>query len=67
MAKEFGCPFFESSAALRLNVDEMYSEVVRCIRRKELADHQQELRASGKKTTTPTSRGGGLLCCIKAS
>ena len=59
MAKEFNCPFFETSAALRQNVDEVFYEIVRCIRAKETADYYAK---EGK----PKSKGGsgGLLCCI---
>ena len=63
MAKEFGCPFFETSAALRHNVDETFEEIVRCIRQKENEDYV----ASGKgKRSDQKVRGGSskFLCCL---
>lgn len=42
LANQFGCPFFETSAALRLYIDEAFYALVREIRRKEkqkLTDH----------------------------
>lgn len=68
MAREFDCPFFETSAALRHNVDESYQEIVRCIRRKEEADYQAVSgKGKGKGEATASGSGGGLkslLCCL---
>lgn len=36
LAMQFGCPFYETSAALRCNVDEVFYALVREIRRKEM-------------------------------
>lgn len=36
LAAQLGCPFYETSAALRYNVDELFFSLVREIRRKEL-------------------------------
>ena len=36
LAMQFGCHFYETSAALRCNVDEVFYTLVREIRRKEL-------------------------------
>lgn len=62
MAKEFGCPFFETSAAFRHNVDETFEEIVRCIRRKE----NEDFGGSGKGVSSVGEEGrlGGLLCCF---
>lgn len=62
MAKEFNCPFFETSAALRHNVEDVFSDIVRCIRKKENEDYYR------KKGEVKGGRGGGgglshLLCC----
>ncbi|PIK60248.1 putative GTP-binding protein Rit1 [Apostichopus japonicus] len=46
LARQFGCPFFETSAALRHYVDDVFHTLVREIRRKERA----ELLASQKKS-----------------
>ena len=62
LAKEFGCVFFETSAALRYNVDEVYHEIVRCIRRKELADHGGNKKTSHKPSGQ--SRAPSVLCCL---
>ena len=62
MAKEFGCPFFESSAALRQNVDEVFYEIVRCIRRKENDDYYARLKAEG--VPKESKSGFSWLCCV---
>jgi GTPase SAR1 family protein len=36
LAAQFGCKFYETSAALRSNVDEVFFSLVREIRKKEL-------------------------------
>lgn len=62
MAREFGCPFFETSAALRQNVDEAFYEIVRCIRRKENADYYAGLKAEG--VSKGSKSGLSWLCCV---
>ncbi len=65
MSKEFGCPFFEASAALRYNVDEIYHEIVRCIRKKENEDYLAENPSSKRRTSSKSSSGrSSLLCCF---
>ena len=75
LAKEFNCPFFETSAALRLNVDEIFHEIVRCIQKKESADHMSKTQPShNKKVQSSKSTGGKStgskstegLCCVKS-
>lgn len=62
MAKSFDCPFFESSAALRHNVDETFIEIVRCIRRKENEDYFASAKGHGAQKG---ERGLlSLLCCV---
>ena len=63
LAKSFNCPFFESSAALRHNVDEMFTEIVRCIRKKENEDSGEKRKHEAKKGE---SSGGlsSLFCCL---
>lgn len=61
LAKEFGCAFFETSAALRHNVDQIYYEIVRCIRRKELEDH-----GGYDSNTTPSTKTPLLSCCLSS-
>ena len=66
MAREFNCPFFETSAALRHNVEEVFFEVVRRIRSKENDDYLAKKRAEGGEG----GRGRGLaslLCCSASS
>ncbi len=66
MAKEFDCPFFETSAALRHNVDETFEEIVRCIRRKERDDYFAS-SAGAKAQAGAKGPGGGtmkMLCCL---
>ena len=59
MAKEFDCPFFETSAALRHNVDETFEEIVRCIRRKENEDYLASTGGTKKGQATGGKAGGG--------
>ena len=64
MAKEFDCPFFETSAALRYNVDEVFEEIVRCIRKKENEDY---LASTGKTAKSDSKAGSSQmkwLCCL---
>ena len=69
LGKEFNCPFFETSAALRLNVDESFHEIVRCIQRQELRDYNEGQGGStsqvgdDKKSNGPSS--AGLACCLR--
>lgn len=66
MAKEFNCPFFETSAALRHNVEEVFCEIVRCIRSKENEDYLAKKRAERGER----GRGGGLaslFCCSSSA
>jgi GTPase KRas protein len=49
LAKSFGCPFFESSAKSRINVEESFYELVREIRRQTEGD---------TKKTTKKKKGG---------
>ena len=63
MALEFGCPFFESSAALRHNVDESFYEIVRCIRQKETSAFH-ELKKAGSRDRKASSSGRSLFCCL---
>lgn len=43
LAMQFGCPFYETSAAIRCNVDEVFYTLVREIRQKELQKVRQWL------------------------
>lgn len=43
LAMQFGCPFYETSAALRCNVDEVFYTLVREIRRKEAQKVKKDL------------------------
>jgi small GTP-binding protein len=62
MAKRFSCPFFETSAAHRLNVDESFHEIVRCIQRQEKADHNAAtIRGNGDRRTSKGSNSS--FCC----
>ena len=60
LAQDLSCPFFETSAAVRENVDEVFQEVVRVIRRKETEEYH---RMQG----TPVRKSKGGLCCFSSS
>ncbi len=67
LSKSFNCPFFETSAALRNNVDETFIEIVRCIRKKENDDFVAaggKSAGSAKKTESGSGFLGNLLCCL---
>lgn len=66
MAKEFGCPFFETSAALRHNVDETFEEIVRCIRRKENEDYLVSTGKEAQSASKTGTSGVKWLCCLGA-
>ncbi|XP_042295921.1 GTP-binding protein Rit1 [Sceloporus undulatus] len=51
LAQEFGCPFFETSAAFRYYIDDVFHTLVREIRRKE----KEAVIALGKKVKPQTS------------
>ena len=69
MAKEFNCPFFETSAAHRHNVEEVFFDIVRCIRSKENEDYvAQKKEEGGDAERGGVSRGlSSLLCCSATS
>ena len=60
LAQDLSCPFFGTSAAIRDNVDEVFQEVVRVIRRKETEMYHKMQGTSSK------SRKSGL-CCMSSS
>ena len=49
LAKSFGCPFFESSAKTRINVEESFYELVREIRKDLQGDTKKKVSKSGSK------------------
>lgn len=52
LARQFGCPFFETSAALRHYVDDVFHTLVREIRKKERAEKKSRKRDSSTKIHT---------------
>lgn len=62
LAEELGCPFFETSAALRENVDEVFHSVVRVIRTKEREAYHRE-----QGTSRSSRKGGGFCSCFSSS
>ncbi|XP_783565.2 GTP-binding protein Rit1 [Strongylocentrotus purpuratus] len=50
LAREFNCPFFETSAALRHFVDDVFHTLVREIRKKERAEIQAQEKRSKRKS-----------------
>lgn len=49
LAKSFGCPFFESSAKTRINVEESFYELVREIRKELQGESKDGKKKKGKK------------------
>ena len=49
LAKSFGCPFFESSAKTRINVEESFYELVREIRKDLQGDTKKKVSKSGSR------------------
>ena len=65
LANEFNCPFFETSAAVRHNVDEMFVEVIRCIRWKEKDDYLASTKGQGGGGKGQRERSVlDFLCCM---
>jgi len=50
LAEKFGCPFFETSAKTRVNVDEVFTELVRIVQKSKMQQHPQEEGPSAKKS-----------------
>ena len=59
LANKLECPFFETSAALGENVDEVFHSIVRVIRTKEREEYYRELCSSQK--------GRGFCSCFSSS
>jgi GTPase KRas protein len=55
LAKTFNCPFFETSARMRINIDEAFHELVRQIKK-----HQQDSGPGDKGD----SKGNSGSCCV---
>eukprot|EP00276_Gloeochaete_wittrockiana_P009169 CAMPEP_0184648828 /NCGR_PEP_ID=MMETSP0308-20130426/6074_1 /TAXON_ID=38269 /ORGANISM="Gloeochaete witrockiana, Strain SAG 46.84" /LENGTH=191 /DNA_ID=CAMNT_0027081057 /DNA_START=93 /DNA_END=668 /DNA_ORIENTATION=- len=57
LAKAFGCPFFETSAKARINVEESFYQLVREVRK----DNQRKNGGGGKPTKGGKKKGGCSL------
>jgi len=57
LAKSFGCPFFESSAKLRINVEETFYQLVREIRKESKADDGGKKKKAGRGGLVARLRG----------
>mmetsp|Transcript_14577 Transcript_14577/g.24101 ORF Transcript_14577/g.24101 Transcript_14577/m.24101 type:complete len:191 (-) Transcript_14577:32-604(-) len=57
LAKAFGCPFFETSAKARINVEESFYQLVREVRK----DNQRKNGGGGKPTKGGKKKGCSIL------
>mgnify|MGYP000256659399 FL=1 len=72
LARQFGCPFVETSAKQRVNVDESFNDLVREIRRynKEQAVSRPSAQAVSNANNTPANPSEddtverGCKCCV---
>lgn len=61
LARDWDVPFFETSARLRVNVDEPFADLVREIRRQQSERHRHGSKSSqGSKRTDSTSTAEGV-------
>ena len=50
LARNLKCPFFETSAKLRVNIDECFHELVREIKKSQQEKHKEDMeKTKGKK------------------
>jgi len=63
LADKFGCPFFETSAKTRVNVDEVFEELVRIVQQSKRAEGDPTPAAGTKDKgdKAATEKGG---CCL---
>src|SRR5688500_4802976 len=64
LARSFGCPFFESSAKTRINVEESFYELVREIRKEMHGDQSKQKGKKGGKKGRFFGLPGGKDCRI---
>ncbi|KAI8093335.1 ras-like protein 3 [Halteromyces radiatus] len=65
LAKEFGCPFMETSAKQRINVDDSFYEVVREIRRMNKREQENSRSKSGQRDQYELEKDSGGCCgCV---
>eukprot|EP01122_Echinamoeba_exundans_P006599 TRINITY_DN188_c0_g1_i1.p1 TRINITY_DN188_c0_g1~~TRINITY_DN188_c0_g1_i1.p1 ORF type:complete len:158 (-),score=32.31 TRINITY_DN188_c0_g1_i1:188-661(-) len=60
LAKQYGCPFFETSAKTRVNVDEAFFALVKEIRKYENAKKDTSTPGAQQQDNKPASGG----CCV---
>ncbi|KAI9303579.1 ras-like protein 3, partial [Cunninghamella echinulata] len=64
LAKEFGCPFLETSAKQRTNVDDSFYEVVREIRRMNKREQENSKSRSGQHNQYELEKEDAGCCCV---
>lgn len=63
-AREIGCPFVETSAKQRVNVDEAFNDLVREIRRFNIDLNPVSGSVSGNQATANDAVGKGCKCIV---
>lgn len=59
LAEKFSCPFFETSAKTRVNVDEVFEELVRIVQKSKKSETDND-----RNDKAPSKEGKQSGCCV---